>query len=84
VRPALGTERLLEALWTFAERGAVNARGVPPLLDLAVLAPRHWDELRLVRPAPAVQRLVFGALAPLARALGRGVPPPLETRRVYS
>ncbi|GLC27867.1 cupin domain-containing protein [Roseisolibacter agri] len=74
-RPALGTERLFEALHAFAASGAVDARGVPPLLDLAVLVPRHWDEMRLTRPAPAVQRLVFGILGPLARALGRGAPP---------
>jgi quercetin dioxygenase-like cupin family protein len=74
-RPALGTERLFASLHAFAAAGAVNARGVPPLLDLAVLVPRHWDELRLSRPAPAVQRLVFGVLGPLARALGRGEPP---------
>lgn len=74
-RPALGTERLFESLHAFAAAGAVNARGVPPLLDLAVLVPRHWDELRLTSPAPAVQRLVFGVLGPLARALGRGEPP---------
>ena len=74
-RPALGTERLFASLHAFAAAGAVDARGVPALLDLAVLVPRHWGEMRLTRPAPAVQRLVFGLLGPLARALGRGTPP---------
>jgi quercetin dioxygenase-like cupin family protein len=73
-RPALGTERLFASLHAFAAAGAVDARGVPPLLDLAVLVPRHWGEVRLTRPAPAVQRVVFGVLGPLARALGRGEP----------
>ena len=70
-RPALGTERMFEALFGLAARGVVNARGVPGLLDLAVFVPRHWDEMRLVRPAPAVQRLLFAALGPVARLLGR-------------
>ncbi|MES2521754.1 MAG: cupin domain-containing protein [Gemmatimonadota bacterium] len=74
-RPALGTERLFESLHAFAMAGAVNARGVPPLLDLAVLVPRHWNELRLTEPPPAVQRLVFGVLGPIARLLGKGRPP---------
>jgi quercetin dioxygenase-like cupin family protein len=71
-RPALDTERLFEALYGLAASGAVNARGVPCLLDLAVLLPRHEAELRVTRPGPATQRLVFGALGPLARALGKG------------
>jgi mannose-6-phosphate isomerase-like protein (cupin superfamily) len=71
-RPALDTGRLLGALFGFAERGEVNARGVPSLLDLAVLVPRHWNELRLTRPSPVVQWMVLGPLYPIGRMLGRG------------
>jgi hypothetical protein len=71
-RPALTTERMFEAMFGLATRGAVDARGVPGLLDMAVLLRRHRREFRLSRPAPAVQAIVFGTLAPVARLLGRG------------
>lgn len=71
-RPALTTERMFEAMFGLATRGAVDARGVPGLLDLAVLLRRHRGEFRLSRPTPAVQAIVFGALAPVGRLLGRG------------
>jgi quercetin dioxygenase-like cupin family protein len=72
VRPALATERMFEALFGLAARGDVNARGVPGLLDMSVLLRRHRGEFRLTRPAPVVQGVVFGALAPVGRLLGKG------------
>lgn len=68
-RPALRTEEFFEALVYLAGTGRVNAKGAPGLLDLALLLPEFADEVRLVRPPAAVQRLLFGALAPIARLL---------------
>ncbi|HEX2188858.1 MAG TPA: cupin domain-containing protein [Longimicrobiaceae bacterium] len=76
-RPALGTERFFETFFALARAGRTDARGVPGLLQLAVLVPAFREEIRLTKPPAAVQRVVFGALAPLARALGyRAAPPP--------
>lgn len=70
-RPALRTEFLFERLMTLATLGRVDAHGTPTLLDLAILVPMYRDEMRATRPPEFVQRLVFGLLAPVARALGR-------------
>lgn len=71
VRPALRTQEFFEVFFALAARGMVDARGVPGLLDLALLAPHFRSEIRVTQPPEWVQRLVFGALGPLARGLGR-------------
>ena len=70
-RPALRTEDFFLRLMTLAKLGRVNANGAPCLLDVAVLFRTHRDEVRLAAPPELAQRLVFGVLAPVARALGR-------------
>ena len=71
VRPALRTQSFFETVFALAARGQVNADGVPGLLDLALLMPHFRDEIRVTSPPAWVQRLIFGALAPIARLVGR-------------
>lgn len=71
VRPALRTEEFFRVMFALAARGRVDAHGVPGLLELALLVPHFREEVRLTSPPALVQRLVFGLLGPLARALGR-------------
>ena len=71
VRPALGTQQFFSTVFALAARGQVNADGVPGPLELALLMPHFRDEIRVTSPPAWMQRLVFGALAPLARLLGR-------------
>jgi len=71
-RPALRTEEFFRAVFALAARGRTDARGTPRLLDLALLVPSHWREIRVARPSPAIQRIVFALLGPIARLLGRG------------
>ena len=68
--PALRTRELFRKLYGLAGEGRTNARGVPNLLQVAVLASAYPDELRIVGPPALVQRVVFGVLAPLGRLLG--------------
>ncbi|WP_400191442.1 cupin domain-containing protein [Hymenobacter sp. B81] len=70
VLPALRTEEFLENVFGLAQDGQVNAQGKPGLLPAAVLAGEYAPEFRLARPPRWVQRLVFGLLRPLARAIG--------------
>ena len=70
--PALRTEEFFRSVFALASGGRANASGTPSKLDLAVLMRRHRDEIRLARPAPAVQGVLFGALAAVGRVLGRG------------
>jgi quercetin dioxygenase-like cupin family protein len=71
VRPALRTEELFQVVFSLAARGRVDAHGVPGLLELALLVPHSCEQLRVTTPPAWVQRLAFGALAPLSRRLHR-------------
>ena len=69
-RPALATERFFADLFELAARPGASRGGRPALLDLAWLVPRYWNEIRSLSPPPAVQRLLFAVLAPVAWLLG--------------
>ena len=69
-RPALKTESFFETVWGLAKDGKVNDKGVPSLLRVALIAREYEDEFRLASPPWAVQRLLFGSLAPIGRLLG--------------
>lgn len=74
-RPALRTEQFFETVFTLAERGQVDSNGTPRLLDLAVLVPAYWQEIRMIRPSPFIQRLLFAVLGPIAALLGHRARP---------
>jgi hypothetical protein len=67
-------ERFVELVGTFfglARDGEVDRKGMPHLLQLAVSASAYRNTLVPASPPEAVQRVVFGVLAPIGRALGR-------------
>jgi quercetin dioxygenase-like cupin family protein len=66
-RPALRTETFFETVWELDSK--------PGLLQGAVLMNEYADEFRLVKPPWPVQRVLFGVLAPIGRALGRQAQP---------
>jgi quercetin dioxygenase-like cupin family protein len=70
IRPAARFELMIENLYGLANDGKVNSRGVPRLLPLALFTREFRREGEFVRPPRIVQRILFGALAPLARARG--------------
>jgi quercetin dioxygenase-like cupin family protein len=70
VRPAARFELMIQSLYGLANDGKTNARGVPRLLPLALFATEFRREGEFVRPPRAIQRAVFGALGPIARARG--------------
>ena len=61
---------LIETLFGLAREGHVNRRGMPHPLQLALTAQEFADVALFRRPPAAVQRVVFGALAPIARRRG--------------
>ena len=70
-RPALeSSERLLVAMCDLAAAGQTDARGMPSLLQQAVMIPAYADAVRLVSPPWAVQRALCAVLGPVARARG--------------
>jgi quercetin dioxygenase-like cupin family protein len=70
-RPALRTETAFESLAALARDGKTNKAGAPknPLL-LALILHHYEEEIYFVRPPLAVQRMIFGVLAKVARLLG--------------
>jgi len=69
-RPALRTDAFFEALFDLAARDALDDRGMPSLLQLAVSVPAFSQEIRVSRPPWPVQRLLFAFLGPIARLRG--------------
>lgn len=70
VQPAMNTELLLETLFGLAANGKVNAKGMPPLPQLALIATHYIDVLRLAKPPLPVQKVLFGILGGVGRLLG--------------
>ena len=70
VTPALGFEQLIETMFSLANDGKVNRKGMPNPLRLAVIANHHFGDVRLPLPPAWLQR--FGLLlgAPVGRLLG--------------
>jgi quercetin dioxygenase-like cupin family protein len=70
-RPALRTETAFEALAGLARDGKTNRAGAPKNpLRLALVLREFEEEIYFVRPPLAVQRVILGALAFIARTLG--------------
>ena len=69
-RPALRIAEFFETLFVLAQRGELNASGMPSLLQIAVSGPAFGREIRLPSPPWLIQRLALAPLAPLARLRG--------------
>jgi quercetin dioxygenase-like cupin family protein len=70
IRPAQRFELMIQNLYGLANDGKTDERGVPNLLPLALFAREFRREGEFIRPPRIIQRLLFGALAPLAVARG--------------
>lgn len=74
-------QMVFRQLFNLAQDGRTNAQGMPNLLQAAVTSLEFADVARFTTPSWPRQRLLFGALAPLARALGyRGLYPQYQDR----
>jgi quercetin dioxygenase-like cupin family protein len=69
-RPALKTRAFFETLFALARAGELDERGMPSLLQIAVMIPEFSREIRPTRPPWPVQRTVGALLAPVARRRG--------------
>jgi hypothetical protein len=72
VRPALQFEQLIETMFTLAQAGKTNRKGMPNPLRLAVIAHAHFETVRLPFPPVWMQRAGLFLGAPLGRLLGYG------------
>ena len=79
VEPGARFAHMLETLFGLAELGHVDSKGMPNLLQLSLIGREFSDTVQFKQPPPAVQRVMFGAIAPVARRLGyRGTYPQLS------
>jgi quercetin dioxygenase-like cupin family protein len=70
IRPGARFEEMAINLFSLAQDGKTNSKGMPNLLQAAIFAREFSDVLYFTRPPLWVQRLLFGVLAGVARALG--------------
>jgi quercetin dioxygenase-like cupin family protein len=70
IRPGGRFEEMILNLFGLAQDGKTNARGMPNLLQAALFAKEFEDVLYFTKPPRAGQKILFAALAPIARALG--------------
>lgn len=70
VSPALRTEMFFETFFGLAKDGKTNSKGLPGLLQMAVILREYRDEVILARPPAIVQDIVFTPLAVVGRGLG--------------
>ena len=70
VRPAMNTEYFLETAMGLAGNKKTNSKGMPPLLQSALLASRFAPEFRLSKPPYFIQRFLFAILTPIGQRLG--------------
>jgi len=70
VTPGERFAHMIETLFGLAREGHVDRKGMPNLLQLALTAQEFSDVIVLRKPPPSVQRVVSGALGPIARRRG--------------
>src|SRR6478609_10808255 len=70
ITPGERFAHMIETLFGLAREGHVDKRGLPHPLQLALFAPEFSDVMVLRKPPAVVQRVLFGALAPIARRRG--------------
>jgi quercetin dioxygenase-like cupin family protein len=70
VTPGQRFAHMIETLFGLARLGHVNDKGMPNPLQLALFAQEFSDVIMFRRPPAMVQRLVFSALAPIAKRRG--------------
>ena len=75
---------MIETLYGLARLGHVNAKGMPNLLQLALVGQEFSDVIVFRKPPPAVQRALFGILAPIARWRGYRATYPQLSRTVLA
>jgi quercetin dioxygenase-like cupin family protein len=75
---------MIETLFGLARLGHTNSKGMPHPLQLALFAQEFRDVIVFRKPPEAVQRGVFGALAPIARRRGYRATYPQISRTVLA
>lgn len=84
VTPGERFAHMIETLYGLARLGYTNDKGMPPPLQLALFGQEFSDVVVFRSPPRAVQRAVFGVLAPIARRRGYRATYPQLSRTVLA
>jgi quercetin dioxygenase-like cupin family protein len=84
ITPGERFAHMIETLFGLARLGHTNAKGMPSPLQLALFAREFGDVIVFRSPPPAIQRAIFGALAPIARSRGYRATYPQISRTVLA
>ena len=68
--PALHIADFFRTFFALARQNKLNKKGLPNFFLISIISLKHQDEIRLVSPPWAVQKLIFSLLAPLGKMLG--------------
>ena len=70
ISPAARLEEMILNAFGLAQEGKTDAKGKPHLLQLVLFAREYEDVVVFTKPPRVVQKILFGALAPVAWLLG--------------
>jgi len=84
VTPGERFAHMIETVFGLARLGYTNSKGMPHPLQLALIAQEFSDVIEFRSPPPAVQRILFGALTPIARWRGYRATYPQLSRTVMA
>ncbi len=84
VTPGERFAHMIETVFGLARLGHTNSKGMPHPLQLALFAQEFSDVIEFRSPPPVVQRMLFGALAPIARWRGYRATYPQLSRTILA
>jgi quercetin dioxygenase-like cupin family protein len=84
ITPGERFAHMIETFYGLARLGHTDAKGMPNLLQLALVAREFSDVIVFRRPPWTVQRALFGAIAPIARWRGYRATYPQLSRTVLA
>ncbi len=78
IKPAARFEQMAGTLFGLARDGKTNGKGMPNMLQMALIGKEFEDTVQFTNPPIAVQKVLFGILASIAQLFGyRAIYPPL-------
>jgi quercetin dioxygenase-like cupin family protein len=84
VTPGERFAHMIETAFGLARLGHTNSKGMPHPLQLALFAREFSDVIEFRSPPPAVQRVLFAALTPIARWRGYRATYPQLSRTILA
>jgi len=75
---------MIETFFGLARLGHTDRNGMPSLLQLSLTASEFRDVIEFRSPSPAVQRVIFGLVSPIARWCGYRATYPQLSRAVLA